>query len=95
MLIHNLVISKVSYQLAKNVFFFLSQDAAPFLSKGSSVIFISSVSAYSPGSLMGMYDVTKTTLLGLTKVKDYIFLITNFKIRNHFCISYASRRTTF
>ncbi|KAL1804176.1 hypothetical protein ACET3Z_032823 [Daucus carota] len=45
----------------------LIKDAAPFLSKGSSVIFISSVGAYSPGSLKGMYAVTKTTLLGLTK----------------------------
>ncbi|KAK1403124.1 tropinone reductase-like 3 [Heracleum sosnowskyi] len=45
----------------------LVKDAAPFLAKGSSVIFISSVGAYSPGPLMGMYAVTKTALLGLTK----------------------------
>lgn len=46
----------------------MSQDAAPHLSKGSSVIFISSISAYIPQSSMAMYAVTKTALLGLTKV---------------------------
>lgn len=45
-----------------------SQDAAPHLSKGSSVVFISSIGAYSPASSMAMYGVTKTALLGLTKV---------------------------
>lgn len=45
----------------------LLQDAAPHLSKGSSVVFISSIGAYSPASSMAMYGVTKTTLLGLTK----------------------------
>ncbi|KAL6990708.1 hypothetical protein U1Q18_008828 [Sarracenia purpurea var. burkii] len=45
----------------------LLQDAAPHLQKGSSVIFISSVTAYQPPATMGMYGVTKTALLGLTK----------------------------
>ncbi|CAK9182234.1 unnamed protein product [Ilex paraguariensis] len=45
----------------------LLQDAAPHLKKGSSVIFISSVSAYQPPASMAMYGVTKTALLGLTK----------------------------
>ncbi|KAL8091150.1 hypothetical protein AgCh_040307 [Apium graveolens] len=45
----------------------LLKDASPHLSKGSSVIFISSVSAYTPHSSMAMYAVTKTALLGLTK----------------------------
>ncbi|RZC50620.1 hypothetical protein C5167_019049 [Papaver somniferum] len=43
------------------------QDAAPHLRKGSSVVFISSISAYRPPLSMGMYGVTKTALLGLTK----------------------------
>ncbi|OVA01114.1 Short-chain dehydrogenase/reductase SDR [Macleaya cordata] len=43
------------------------QDAASHLQKGSSVVFISSVAAYRPQSSMGMYGVTKTALLGLTK----------------------------
>lgn len=45
----------------------LLKDASPHLSKGSSVIFISSISAYIPHSSMAMYAVTKTALLGLTK----------------------------
>jgi dehydrogenase/reductase SDR family protein 4 len=45
----------------------LLQDAAPHLTKGSSVIFISSVVSYNPASSMAMYGVTKTALLGLTK----------------------------
>ncbi|KAI3830919.1 hypothetical protein MKW92_046937 [Papaver armeniacum] len=43
------------------------QDAAPHLEKGSSVVFISSIAAYQPSASMGMYGVTKTALLGLTK----------------------------
>ncbi|KAL1826271.1 hypothetical protein DCAR_0205383 [Daucus carota subsp. sativus] len=45
----------------------LLKDASPHLTKGSSVIFISSISAYIPHSSMAMYAVTKTALLGLTK----------------------------
>ncbi|KAI3928535.1 hypothetical protein MKW98_024136 [Papaver atlanticum] len=43
------------------------QEAAPHLRKGSSLVFISSISAYRPPLSMGMYGVTKTALLGLTK----------------------------
>ncbi|KAI8567346.1 hypothetical protein RHMOL_Rhmol02G0114600 [Rhododendron molle] len=45
----------------------LLQDATPHLQKGSSVIFISSITAYQPPSSLAMYGVTKTALLGLTK----------------------------
>jgi dehydrogenase/reductase SDR family protein 4 len=45
----------------------LLQDAAPYLTKGSSCIFISSIAGYNPQSSMAMYGVTKTALLGLTK----------------------------
>ncbi|KAL3370436.1 hypothetical protein AABB24_007465, partial [Solanum stoloniferum] len=45
----------------------LLQDAAPYLKKGASVVLISSISGYSPPASMGMYGVTKTALLGLTK----------------------------
>ncbi|KAF7149751.1 hypothetical protein RHSIM_Rhsim02G0104500 [Rhododendron simsii] len=43
------------------------RDATPHLQKGSSVIFISSITAYQPPSSLAMYGVTKTALLGLTK----------------------------
>ncbi|GKC05415.1 tropinone reductase-like protein 3 [Tanacetum coccineum] len=45
----------------------LLQDASPHLTKGSSIVFISSLSAFQPPSSMAMYGVTKTALLGLTK----------------------------
>ncbi|CAO2823611.1 unnamed protein product [Amaranthus hypochondriacus] len=45
----------------------LLQDAAPHLTNRSSVVFISSITAYQPPASMGMYGVTKTALLGLTK----------------------------
>ncbi|KAH9558020.1 hypothetical protein CY35_07G115400 [Sphagnum magellanicum] len=44
------------------------QAAAPFLSDGSSVIFVTSVAAFNPGTgFLNMYAVMKTALLGLTK----------------------------
>jgi len=44
------------------------QDAGPHMSKGSSVVIISSIAGYHPPASMAMYGVTKTALLGLTKV---------------------------
>lgn len=46
----------------------LYQDMAPHLEKGSSVIFITSIAGFQPQGAMAMYGVTKTALLGLTKV---------------------------
>ncbi|KAF3326036.1 Dehydrogenase/reductase SDR family member 4 [Carex littledalei] len=43
------------------------QEVAPYLSKGSSVILVSSIAGYNPQSSLAMYGVTKTALLGLTK----------------------------
>lgn len=49
------------------------QAAAPFLSDGSSVIFVTSVAAFNPGTgFLNMYAVMKTALLGLTKVCDML-----------------------
>ncbi|KAL0534536.1 hypothetical protein IC582_028827 [Cucumis melo] len=45
----------------------LLQDVAPHLQRGSSVVLISSIEGYQPSSLLAMYGVTKTALLGLTK----------------------------
>ncbi|KAK4421378.1 Tropinone reductase-like 3 [Sesamum alatum] len=45
----------------------LLQEAAPYLQKGSSVIFVSSIAGYHPPQGLAMYGVTKTALLGLTK----------------------------
>ncbi|CAK9238612.1 unnamed protein product [Sphagnum troendelagicum] len=43
------------------------QDAAPFLSDNSSVIFVTSITAFNPMGSLAMYAVMKTALLGLTK----------------------------
>ncbi|XP_041028399.1 tropinone reductase-like 3 [Juglans microcarpa x Juglans regia] len=43
------------------------KDAAPHMQKGSSVVIISSITAFQPPTSMAMYGVTKTALLGLTK----------------------------
>ncbi|KAJ7299011.1 hypothetical protein O6H91_17G067400 [Diphasiastrum complanatum] len=43
------------------------QEAAPHLSEGSSIVFISSVGAYNLQGGIAMYGVTKTALLALTK----------------------------
>lgn len=44
------------------------QEAAPHLQEGSSVVIISSIAGFHPQTSMLMYGVTKTALLGLTKV---------------------------
>ncbi|KAI3698182.1 hypothetical protein L6452_31294 [Arctium lappa] len=45
----------------------LIKDASPHLTEGSSIVFISSISAFQPPAGLAMYGVTKTALLGLTK----------------------------
>lgn len=45
----------------------LLKDAVPHMPKGSSIIFISSMSAFLPQPSLTMYGVTKTALVGLTK----------------------------
>ncbi|XP_071689732.1 tropinone reductase-like 3 [Rutidosis leptorrhynchoides] len=45
----------------------LLQEASTHLTKGSSIVFISSISAFEPPAGLAMYGVTKTALLGLTK----------------------------
>lgn len=45
----------------------LVKEAAPHLSKGSSIVFVSSIAGYQPHPSMAMYGVTKTALLGLSK----------------------------
>lgn len=45
----------------------LLQDASPYLTEASSIVFVSSIAAFGPQATMAMYGVTKTALLGLTK----------------------------
>lgn len=50
--------------------FFLLKEALPWLSrsKSSSVLFVASYAGYSPAPVIGIYSVTKTTLIGMTKM---------------------------
>lgn len=45
----------------------LVQAARKHMSRGGSIVFVSSVTAYSPPLPIGVYAVSKTALLGLTK----------------------------
>ncbi|KAL2630230.1 hypothetical protein R1flu_014916 [Riccia fluitans] len=46
----------------------IAQESVPHMNKGSSIVFISSITGYHPlGDGLQMYAVTKTALLGLTK----------------------------
>jgi len=51
------------------------QDAVPHLQKGSSVVIISSIAGYNPPPSLAMYGVTKTALLGLTKVSTSLAIV--------------------
>jgi len=48
--------------------FFLAKDCIAHMKKGASIVFISSYGAYNPSELLGAYSVSKTALVGLTKV---------------------------
>lgn len=50
--------------------FMLSKEALPLMKKrgGGSIVYVSSIAGYQPISLLGAYSVSKTTLLGLTRV---------------------------
>jgi len=48
--------------------FFLIKEALPYMPKGSSIIIVSSYAGYLPSPILGAYSVSKTALLGLTKV---------------------------
>jgi len=48
--------------------FFLAKDCVPHMVAGSSIVFIASYAAYNPSEFLGAYSVSKTALVGLTKV---------------------------
>lgn len=45
------------------------KDAKPFLNPRASFLFIASNAGYTPAPPLGLYGVSKTALIGLTKVK--------------------------
>lgn len=46
----------------------LAKEVLPYLSRGSGIVFVSSITAYNPPAPIGLYAVSKTALLGLVKV---------------------------
>ncbi|XP_021895172.1 short-chain dehydrogenase/reductase SDRA-like [Carica papaya] len=50
----------------------LLRDAVPHMNKGSSIVFIASIAAFAPKSPLALYGVSKTALLGLTKIRFVI-----------------------
>ena len=46
----------------------ITKEARPFLGSSSSIVFVSSVGGYNPGPPLGLYGVSKTALLGLSKL---------------------------
>lgn len=46
----------------------VTKAARPFLGEGSSIVYVSSVGGYNPGPPLGLYGVSKTALLGLSKL---------------------------
>jgi hypothetical protein len=65
------------------------QDAAPHLSKGSSVVIISSIAGYNPPASMAMYGVTKTALLGLTKVGTWLPIVPSKTHMDCYCLLFV------
>lgn len=47
--------------------FMMCKEAVPHMSDGSSILFVSSYAGFIPDPMLGIYGVTKTALLGLTK----------------------------
>eukprot|EP00343_Euplotes_focardii_P009277 CAMPEP_0205824114 /NCGR_PEP_ID=MMETSP0206-20130828/19500_1 /ASSEMBLY_ACC=CAM_ASM_000279 /TAXON_ID=36767 /ORGANISM="Euplotes focardii, Strain TN1" /LENGTH=254 /DNA_ID=CAMNT_0053121921 /DNA_START=30 /DNA_END=794 /DNA_ORIENTATION=+ len=45
----------------------LCKDAKPFMHAGSNILFVSSIAAFNPQAPLGLYGVSKTALLGLTR----------------------------
>jgi dehydrogenase/reductase SDR family protein 4 len=74
--------------------FLLTQEVHPHLveRKGGNVVIISSIAAFQPMQLLGAYSVSKTALLGLTKVLSQQLGAENIRVN---CICPGVIRTSF
>jgi len=66
------------------------QDAVPHLQKGSSVVIISSIAGFNPPPSLAMYGVTKTALLGLTKVGTWLAIVPSKDYKLILCFFFLS-----
>nr|BAN21043.1 short-chain dehydrogenase [Riptortus pedestris] len=74
--------------------FMLSKEAIPLLRKrgGGSIVYVSSIAGYQPISLLGAYSVSKTTLLGLTRVGSLDLAKDNIRVN---CVAPGIIETKF
>ncbi|XP_002131419.2 dehydrogenase/reductase SDR family member 4 [Ciona intestinalis] len=74
--------------------FQLVQDAVPLMQKrgGGSVVIVSSMAAYNPNEMLGIYSVSKTALVGLTKALMPELSSMNIRVN---CIAPGIIRTKF
>jgi len=56
------------FDLNTKAAFFLARDCISHMKDGSSIVFVASYAAYNPSEFLGAYSVSKTALVGLTKV---------------------------
>jgi len=72
--------------------FFLIKEAVPHMPKGSSITLVSSYAGFTPNPFLGAYSVSKTALLGLTKVLSHTLGARGIRIN---CIAPGLIKTKF
>ena len=74
--------------------FMLIKEAAPMMEerKNSSIVIVSSLAAYDPSELLGIYSVSKTALIGLTKALSFELAAKKIRIN---CIAPGIIKTKF
>ncbi|XP_014243378.1 dehydrogenase/reductase SDR family member 4 [Cimex lectularius] len=74
--------------------FMLSQEALPYLRKrgGGSIVYVSSIAGYQPFDILGVYSVSKTALLGLTKAASSDLALENIRVN---CVAPGIIKTKF
>eukprot|EP01023_Acetabularia_acetabulum_P027817 TRINITY_DN26334_c0_g2_i2.p3 TRINITY_DN26334_c0_g2~~TRINITY_DN26334_c0_g2_i2.p3 ORF type:complete len:215 (+),score=38.46 TRINITY_DN26334_c0_g2_i2:66-710(+) len=72
----------------------LVREAIPFMKEDSkgSIVFISSIVAYQPSTMLGMYSVSKNALLGVTKALALELVSKNIRVN---CVAPGTVRTKF
>jgi len=56
------------FDLNAKAAFFLARECVPHMVPGSSIVFVASYAAYNGSEMLGAYSVSKTALVGITKV---------------------------
>lgn len=67
----------------------------PHLQKGSSVVIISSIAGFNPPPSLAMYGVTKTALLGLTKVGTWLAIVPSKDYKLILCFFFSFKLANY